>query len=107
MKTKNVVLSVLVVMVASVLAFANEPNPGVAVVNPKTGVYKVIYEAGSKGKVSMKIFNANGNEVFTDVLKGGNGFMRPVNFSGMERGIYTIEIVDANGTQIQNVSYND
>ncbi len=106
MKTKNVVLSVLVTMFVSVLALANEPgNPKVVVVSQKSGVFKVIYEGGKVGKVSMRIFNANGQEVFAEVLSGTNGFMRPVNFTGMERGVYTIEVANQNGKQIQKVSY--
>lgn len=106
MKTKNVVLSVLVTMFVSVLAMANEPgNPKVVVVSQKSGVFKVIYEGGNVGKVRMRIFNANGQEVFAEVLPGVNGFMRPVNFKGMERGVYTIEVANQNGKQIQKISY--
>ena len=106
MKTKNVVLSVLVTMFVSILAMANEPgNPKVVVVSQKSGIFKVIYEGGNVGKVSIRIFNANGQEVFAEVLSGTSGFMRPVNFKGMDRGVYTIEIENQNGTQIQKVSY--
>ena len=108
MKTKNVVLSVLVTMFVSVLAMANEPgNPKVAVVSQKSGVFKVIYEGGKPGKVSMKIFNAKGKEVFAEVLRGTNGFMLPVNFEGMEPGEYIIEIADESGKQIQKVNYRN
>jgi hypothetical protein len=108
MKTRNVVLSVLVAMFVSVLAFANEPgNPRVVVVNQKSGVFKVIYEGEKRGKVSMKIFNAEGKEVFAEVLRGMEGFMRPVNFEGMEPGEYTIEIADESGKQIQKVNYKN
>jgi Secretion system C-terminal sorting domain len=106
MKTKNVVLSVLVAMFVSVFAFANEPgNPRIAVVSPKTGIYKVIYEAVKEGKVSVKIFSSNGEQVFGEVIKSTNGFMRPVNFKGMEPGEYTIEIASGENTQTQKVSY--
>lgn len=108
MKTKNVVLSVLVTMFVSALAMANEPgNPKVVVVSQKSGVFKVIYKGRNVGKVSMKIFNAQGQEVFAEIIKGMNGFMRPVNFEGMEPGEYTIEIADQNGKQIQKISYRN
>jgi len=31
--------------------------------------------------------------------------MRPLNFAGMDAGVYTIEITDENGTQLQKVNY--
>ncbi len=108
MKTKNVVLSILVTMFVSVLALANEPgNPKVVVVSQKSGVFKVIYEGSKARKVSIKIFNAKGQEVFAEVLRSVNGFMRPLNFEGMEPGEYRIEIADESGKQIQNVNYHN
>ena len=108
MKTKIVVLSVLVTMFVSVLAMANEPgNPKVVVVSQKSGIFKVIYEGEKAGKVTMKIFSTNGREVFSEVLRGMTGFMRPMNFQGMEPGEYTIEITDAKGKQIQKIDYRN
>src|SRR5271167_3605925 len=96
MKTKNVVLSALVaMMLVSVLAFSKEPgNPKLAVISQKSGIFKVIYEGSKAEKVSMKIFNQQGTEVFAESIKDVKGFMRPINFEGMERGEYTLEIVD-------------
>jgi len=106
MKTKNVMLSILLVMGVSVMALANEPgNPKMAVVSQKSGIYKVIYEGENVGKVSMRIFNIYGQEVFADVVTSVKGFIRPVNFNGMEHGVYTIEVTNRNGKQIHKINY--
>jgi len=106
MKTKNVILTALVAMFVSVLALAKDPGtPKVVVVNQKSGVFKVIYEGSKSSKVTMRILNANGTEVFSENLGIVSGFVRPVNFAGMNAGDYTIEIVDNTGTQSQKVSY--
>jgi hypothetical protein len=105
MKTKNVILTSVVAMFVSVLVFAKDPgNPRIVVVNQKSGVFKVIYE-GAKSNVTMKILNQNGIEVFSENLGTVNGFVRPVNFTGMTPGEYTIEVVDNSGKQIQKVTY--
>ncbi|MFZ6000316.1 MAG: hypothetical protein ACOYW3_07380, partial [Bacteroidota bacterium] len=45
--------------------------------------------------------------VFTESFKGTEGFIRPLNFSGMAPGQYSIEVIDANGKSIQTVSYKE
>ncbi|HTH55990.1 MAG TPA: hypothetical protein VL728_08075 [Cyclobacteriaceae bacterium] len=101
MKTKSTVLT-LVATVVSVLAFA--ANPKMAVVGQqKNGTYKVYYEGASTGKVTLKVYDNSSREIFTETIKGLNKFMRPLNFAGMDPGVYTIEISDENGTQAQNV----
>ncbi len=103
---KNVVVALA--LIVSAAAFAIDPvNPKLVVVTSKnTGVFKVIYEGGA-GAVKMNVVNHAGKLVFTETIKGVDGFVRPVNFAGMEAGEYTIEIVDANGKQIQKVNYNN
>ena len=106
MKTKNVILTVLVAMFVTVASFAKDPGtPKVVVVNQKAGVFKVIYEAPKASRVTMRILSANGTEVFSESLGVVSGFVRPVNFTGMKAGEYTIEIADNAGKQTQKVNY--
>jgi hypothetical protein len=103
MKTKSILVAAIA-MVASV-AFAQESNSTVAVVSQKqTGTFKVIY-SGTESKVKMNIRNTEGETVFAETISGVNGFIRPVNFTGLEFGEYTIEIADATGKQAQKVNY--
>lgn len=104
---KNVMVALA--LIVSVAAFAIDPvNPKLVVMSGKnTGIFKVIYEGAQAGAVKMNVLNSTGKLVFTETIKGVDGFVRPVNFNGMEAGEYTIEIVDANGKQIQKVNYKN
>jgi hypothetical protein len=106
MKTRKVLLTALMAVFVSVLALAKEPvSPTLVVVNQKSGIFKVIYQNNLSGKVSMRIQNTRGDEVFYESIWSANGFIRPVNFDGMSPGEYTIEVTDANGKQSQKVDY--
>ena len=107
MKAK--LMLVAVVMLVSIVTFGKDPvTPRLVVVNQKsTGVFKVIYEGENKAEVKLNIIDAKGSVVFTETLKSVDGFIRPVNFTGMKPGQYTIEVVDANGKQVQTVSYKN
>jgi len=105
MKTRNV-LSTLVVMIASaVFAFAGTPSKLVVLNANKAEVFKVIYEGPTSAKVILKITDSNGNVLFSETTNGLNKFSRPLNFEGMEPGVYNVELTDDNGTQIQKINY--
>ena len=106
MKTKSVLLAVL--MSASVMAFANEPgNFKVVVVNQKKSeIFKVIYQGENKGSVKLSIRNNEGEVVYQESIKNIDSFIRPLNFSGMTYGEYTLEIEDNTGKKSQQVSYS-
>lgn len=105
MKTKSMLVAVM--MLVSVVTFGKDPvTPRLVVVTQKsTGTFKVIYEGEKKGSVKLNILDANGTLVFTETMKSVDGFIRPVNFSQMAPGAYTIEIVDANGKSVQAINY--
>jgi hypothetical protein len=106
MKTKSVVLAGMMVM-ASIFSFAIEPSNSqlVVVSQKKTGMFKVIYQGTSEQNVVMKIYGKGGEVVFKETIKSVKGFIRPVNFNGMDAGEYIIEIADENGKQLQRVGY--
>ncbi len=106
MKTKSVVFALIMAFVSVAAVAADPVGPKVVVINQKeAGIFKVIYEGAQTGKVSLKIFNDSGKVVFAETINGTDGFIRPVNFSGMEAGEYTIEVADAFGKQVQKLSY--
>lgn len=106
MKTKNAVLTLAAVIVASAFTFAAEPTSKVAVLNQKnSGIFKVIYEGTKAGMVTLKVYDSKNNLLVNEVTRGLSKFMIPLNFSDLEEGEYKIEITDAQGTQFQNVNY--
>jgi len=105
MKTKSVLMIALVAMSVSVFA-ANEPvSSRIAVLSQESGIFKVIYESAKAGKVTLTITDKDGNVVYKEGIRTVNGFIRPVNFKGMDLGVYTITIADELGEQIQTVNY--
>jgi len=106
MKTKNVVLTMVAVIIASAFTLAATPASKVAVVNQnKSGIYKVIYEGATAGKVTLRIVDNNGQVIFNETKKGLSKFILPLNFTGLEQGEYSIEITDETGTQIQKINH--
>ena len=104
MKTKSILIAAIALV--SSVAFATEPTSKVAVINQKqSGTFKVIYEGAHQGKVKLNIRNSSGETVFTETINGLAGFIRPVNFTGLEFGEYTIEIADETGTVTQVINY--
>ncbi len=106
MKAKSF-LTALMVLAGSV-AFSNGPgSPRVVVVSQKnSGTFKVIYQGEKVGNVKMTILNQDGRIVFAETTPNVDGFVRPVNFTGMEPGEYSIVIADGSGRQIQNIVYS-
>ncbi len=106
MKTKNVVMTVAALIVASAFTFAGEPTSKVVVLNQGSAeIFKVIYEGTTVGRVTLKVYDKAGNQLLAETTTGLSKFMRSVNFAGMEPGEYSIQISDANGTQSQKVNY--
>ncbi|MBI3481511.1 MAG: T9SS type A sorting domain-containing protein [Bacteroidetes bacterium] len=104
MKTKNTVLT-LVAIVISAFAFAANPSKMAVISQQKSGTFRLIYEGATAGKVTLKIYDSSGTEVFAETTNGLSKFMRSLNFDGMDHGVYSIEITDENGKQVQKVNY--
>ncbi len=108
MKTKSLFLATLVMLSVVVSAVGkDEPRTtGLAVVPVKgSQVYKVIYKAEAQTKIKMNIYGPQSQLIFTESFTGIEGFIRPVNFSGLEAGQYTIELIDASGKKVERVNY--
>jgi hypothetical protein len=108
MKTKSIFFAALLVTVAAMSAAAkNEPvNAGMAVIATKgSEVVKVIYRGEVSGKVKITIFNASTEVVFSETRNSVEGFILPLNFSGLQSGEYTIELTDASGIKSEKINY--
>jgi hypothetical protein len=53
----------------------------------------------------MNIYGPQSQLIFTESFTGLEGFIRPVNFSGLAAGEYTIELIDAAGKKVERVNY--
>ena len=100
MKTKSFLTALLMVIGVAVVSAQT-----VAVEKKSSNVFKITYKDETAGKVEMSIFNAAGTEVFAETFKDVKSFARPLNFSGMEHGEYTVELVANNGKKVEKINY--
>src|SRR5688572_16340318 len=105
MKTKTLFFAML--LTVSTTAFAlGKDKPGMAVVSAKgSGVFKVIYQGETAGRIRLNIFDAQERIIHSETINGLNGFIRPLNFKGLRSGNYTIELVDDAGKHRERVVY--
>lgn len=107
MKTRLVLFAMMMVGALMSAVAAEEPVTRGMVVVPVKGsqVYKVIYRGETSGKVKLNIYNDYSRLIFSQSLHALDGFICPVNFSGLPAGKYTIEVVDTEGRKVQTVSH--
>lgn len=108
MKTRSLYFAALLVISAAVTAVGkDEPtNASLAVVSVKgSEVIKVIYKSETAGKVKINVYDATNKIVFAGTRNNVEGFILPLNFSGLEYGVYTVELTDAAGTKTEKISY--
>lgn len=108
MKIKSLYIAALIVMAAGVAAVGkDEPRSvGLAVVPVKgSEVFKVIYKGESASKVKLTVYNSSARVVFSETMGSVDGFIRPLNFTGLQFGEYTIELTDASGKKVEKVNY--
>jgi len=107
MKTKVMCIAAFMVFVASVAAVGkDEPRAGFTVVPVKgSEVFKVIYRGEGASKVKLNVLDASSDIVFTETFGKMEGFIRPLNFSGLKFGEYTVELTDATGTRTEKINY--
>ncbi|MFN8340308.1 MAG: hypothetical protein U0V64_01465 [Cyclobacteriaceae bacterium] len=102
---KSVVIAALAFLIGTA-ALAADPGSKVVVVNQKkAGSYKVIYNGTEDAVVTFTISDRRGIVVYTETIESKKGFVRPVNFSGMLPGEYTIAVSDKTGKVSQTVQY--
>lgn len=107
MKRIMTLLFALTIIVSA--AFANEDpklSTSQSAVSRNGKHVKLYYKAPSVSDVKVKIRNAAGTIVYSEVIPKSGGFIRPYDFSGQEDGTYTIEIRDSFGSQFQRVAVN-
>lgn len=92
MKVKSFLAAALVL--ASSVAFASEANEGQLVVvrSQTSDVFKVIFESQKYVFATVNIYDNAGNLVFQQDVKGKNGFILPMNFTGLTYGEYSIVV---------------
>lgn len=106
MKTNSIFVTALFVLGVSASVFANKPGDeyGLAAFPLKeSSVYKVVYESENAGKIRLNIYDEANTRIFSHMVEG-RGFIQPLNFQGLQAGVYTVEIV--NGKSRETIKIN-
>lgn len=103
-------LSILVLLVAigsAALAMpAENPAPASGVGIMKKGkTFHVFYKAAKLSDVKVFIRNERNDLVFTETIRKTDGFVRPYNFTQLEDGEYTVEVIDCTHRQVQKITH--
>lgn len=107
MKTNVLLIAALLLVSVHISAVAEETpvNAGLAIVAKSQDVFKVIFKnERAVSKIRMNIYNASSNLIYTEVVSG-DGFIRPLRFSGLVPGEYTIEITDGTTKHSEKINY--
>jgi len=106
MKKNSIFVAALFVLGVSASAFANKLGDqyGLAAFPlNNNSLYKVVYAAEKAGKIKLNIYDESRTRIFTHTIEG-RGFIQPLNFKGLDAGVYTVEIV--NGKSRETVTIN-
>jgi hypothetical protein len=109
MKSKVLLIAALITIGAGVNAVAKEDprNVRLAVVPLKgSEVFKVIYKGETPSRVKLNVYDESSQLVFSETLNGVDGFIRPLNFSGLKAGEYTIELIEGTTKRTEKITYN-
>src|SRR4051812_22110754 len=104
MKLNVLVIAALVLVSNALLANNDEPR-NLAVVPVKgSDVFKVIYKNENASRVKLNVYNENGVVVFSETSVT-DGFIRPLNFSGLAQGEYSVEITEGTTKSVEKITY--
>jgi hypothetical protein len=103
-------LSILAaITIFSTALFANNidnPNAATGMAIMKNGTtVKLFYKGTKQTDVKVFIYNAANTLVYSETIKNVDGFVRPYNFTNLEEGEYSIELLGENGRQVERVIY--
>jgi hypothetical protein len=73
------------------------------VATAKKAVYKLNYSSEVVGVVKVNIYDAKGDLMYTDIVKGVKAFQKSYDFNGLEAGNYSVEVTNAEGRVQQTV----
>ena len=97
-------------MISSVVLAGGIDNPlvpsNMAIVKTNTGA-RVIYSTEKLSLVHIRIYNTDGKEVFSDVIKGKSSFSRLYNLTSLPQGEYRLVMEDENGVREEMFSTNE
>lgn len=105
MKVKSILAVAFVLISFVAFANGNGDNKFVVIRGHEAGIFKVIFKGEDIVHATLNVFSKDGSLVFTKDIKGTNGFIQPINFTGLRTGEYTIEVKNNSNTWMQSITY--
>lgn len=105
MKAKSILLTAWVLMISVAFANASGEHKFSVYQGMKPGIFKVVFEGKDRVQAMINVLDKEGNVVFSQHIKGQNGFILPMNFIGLKSGEYVIEAKKGNNRWTQTVNY--
>lgn len=102
------ILTLAVAVSGTALAIDDKPKNspvGMAVVKSETG-FKLFYKGNKPSDVTVKIYDKNGDQVFSETLKNQDSFMRPYNMNTLTEGEYTVELSSSEGKAKEKITHS-
>jgi len=82
------------------------PASSVAVTNASgSTLVKLFYKSPESGDVKVTITDPSDKVVFSEKIRGTDGFLRPYNFEGLSVGQYTVSVEDNTGEHLEKIAY--
>jgi hypothetical protein len=108
MKTK-VVIAALLIMMGVAQVNASTSGASLKIVRKEgSDVFVVTYHTSLAGHVRLTIKDDKDRALFTESVSGVNGgFSLPVNLEDAEHGIYSVEVDNGQGKEIQTLDYTN
>jgi hypothetical protein len=106
MKTKFLVTALALMVIANASVMAQDSSPSFDIINQEgSSVYKLVYKSPGQGKVNLKIADKSGI-IYTELLSFTDKFSYPLDFSGMNKGEYTITLSDKKKSLKKSIVYD-
>lgn len=104
-KTLSFIAALLIVTSSAFASAPDEPISGISVLR-KGELIKLLYKGEKYTDVKVNILNQENEVIFSEKIKGTEGFIRPYNFSNLPHGNYSFELIDNLGhREIKHVDY--
>lgn len=106
-KTLSILMLLLVIGSSVVAMYTENPAPvsGVGIMK-KGKIFHVFYKGAKRSDVKIFIRNERNDLVFTETIRKTDGFVRPYNFTNLEDGEYTVEVIDCTQRQAQKITHS-
>jgi hypothetical protein len=102
------ILMLAVVVSGTAMAVEIEPKRspgGMAVMKSETG-FKLFYRGNKACDVTVKIYDQKGVQVFSEIIKNLDSFIRPYNLNTLNEGEYTVELSNSEGKSTEKVTFS-